>query len=197
MALIMITGGARCGKSAVAQRLAWSRLQAGSPVCVAVFGNPGAEDVEFAERIKHHRAERPAEFRTLEAFELDDWLSLVDDHELLLIDCLGTALSAMMARSSEREAVKDTIDLPGSEVTARDFQRLLDRITARPGDTIVVTNESGSGLVPEFESGRVYRDLISRSNRFIADRADISYLCVCGRLLELDMLPREAVWPED
>jgi len=197
MALVMITGGARCGKSAIAQSLAWDRYRNGSSVCVAVFGNPDSDDVEFAERIRHHRADRPSEFRTLEAFALDDWLSQVDDDELLLVDCLGTALSALMARSARRESMKDSIDSPCSDHLEADFQAICDRLASRAGDTIVVTNEAGSGLVPSFESGRIYRDMISRANRYLADHADRSYLCVCGRLVELDVLPREALWPED
>lgn len=197
MALIMITGGARCGKSAVAERLAYSRYQQGENVCVAVFGNPDGDDVEFAERIKHHREDRPKEFRTLEGFDDDNWLTQVSDDELLIVDCLGTALSALMDHVARRESMKDTIDAPDAYAAQGAFQDLLDRLVTRKGDTILVTNESGSGIVPDYESGRAYRDIISRANRFVAGKADTSYLCVCGHLLELDSLPREARWPED
>lgn len=198
MALVVITGGARSGKSQVAERLAYARYCTGKQVTVAVFGNPDGDDVEFAERIKNHRDARPAEFNTVEAFHDVNWMDKVDDDHLLVIDSLGTALSAIMATREEEGVVGDRIDLGGNAAAdARTFYELVDRIIAREGDTIVICNEAGGGLVPEWESGRRYRDMNSYGNRKLVAAADAAYLCVCGHLLDLTDLPTELSWPED
>lgn len=198
MSLIVITGGARCGKSKVAERLALACSQrTRRDVVVAVFGNPSGDDVEFAERIKHHRADRPHNFKTFEAFDIPDWLSMIDENDILLVDCLGTALSAMLARARENETSYDTIDGSGDNGIEEEFKAFIGRLIGRSGDTIIVTNEAGCGLVPEFESGRVYRDTICRANRVLVSAADAAFFCVCGRLIDLTELPQELDWLVD
>lgn len=197
MALVIITGGARCGKSAAAENLAYSRYLDGKSVTVAVFGNPEG-DVEFAERIRTRQKNRPSEFSTFEAYDKQDWLTEIDDDAVLLIDCLGTALSSIMAHTWTRHAaMSDRIDAATDIPNSEEFDALVSRIIERPGDTIVVTNEVGYGLVPEFESGRIFRDLVGYANRRLVAAADASYLCVCGRILELDLLPEAIAWPVD
>ncbi|NTU88814.1 MAG: hypothetical protein HGA54_02755 [Actinobacteria bacterium] len=197
MALIVITGGARCGKSFSAEELAKVRSSQGYSVSVAVFGNPDGDDVEFAERIRHHKETRPDEFETLEAFENEDWLSQVDDDKLLVIDCLGTALSSIIAHVGDGFSLSDSIRNPSIDPCEVKFWSMIERIVARKGDTIVVTNEVGNGLVPEFESGRVFRDLLGRGNRYLVNAADAAYFCVCGHLIALKELPTVPLWPED
>ncbi|MDO8987866.1 MAG: bifunctional adenosylcobinamide kinase/adenosylcobinamide-phosphate guanylyltransferase, partial [Coriobacteriia bacterium] len=75
MSLILITGGARCGKSAVAQRLVQECAQ---DVTVVVFGQAG-EDHEMAARIARHKADRPAGFVTVEARDSVEWTARVSD----------------------------------------------------------------------------------------------------------------------
>ncbi|MGN0034997.1 MAG: bifunctional adenosylcobinamide kinase/adenosylcobinamide-phosphate guanylyltransferase [Coriobacteriales bacterium] len=197
MALVLITGGARCGKSAVAERLAVQRQDSGCPVTVAVFGNPSGDDLEFAERIRHHRENRPTSFSTIEAFEKRDWLEEVPDDATLLVDSLGTALSAIMVHDSWQTGYKDTIDNASDGPIGRRFGELVQQLIDREGDTIIVTNEVGDAPAPGFESGRIYRSLLGKYNRVLVAAADAAYLCVCGRLVSLSDLPDTATWPED
>lgn len=197
MALVLITGGARCGKSAIAESLALARYNVGKKVSVAVFGNPSGDDVEFAERIRHHRENRPSVFNTIEAFDKRDWLDEVKDDDTLLVDCLGTALSAIMAHEEWQRSARDAIDnIPGDPI-AKHFGELVEKLVNRSGDTIIVTNEVGDGLAPGYESGRIFRDTLGRYNRIIASHADSAYLCVCGHLISLTDLPTQVMWPED
>lgn len=178
MALVVFTGGARSGKSAAAQALALRREMDGGRVVVAVFGKAMPDDLEFAERIARHRADRPASFETLEADAASEWMERVPDDCVLVIDCLGTLLGLAM----------DSI---------ADFDRAIDWILGRTGDTIVVTNEVGDGVVPAYASGRVFRDVLGRANRQLISSADAAWLCIAGRLLDLERLPQEARWPAD
>jgi len=203
MALVVFTGGARSGKSAAAQHLAERRALDGLKVVVAVFGR-GEDDSEFARRLARHRADRPASFATLEAADSLGWLAQVETDDLLVVDCMGTLLGrvleevwAKMSRTQLRDAAAEEISSDSESSVAERLNEIVEGLLARRGDTIVVTNEVGDGVVPTHASGRLFRDLLGRCNRRLVDAADAAYLVVAGRLVELDTLRRDAVWPED
>lgn len=202
MALVVITGGARSGKSGAAQRLALSRLADGQRVMVAVFGS--ASDGEMADRIARHRADRPAGLETLEATSSREWFADVPDGALLVVDCLGTCFGRALLEAWDESVtagteMTDAAQLPPGFEAATTIRTsaVVEGLLARTGDTIVVTNEVGDGLVPDYATGRLFRDELGRANRILTDRADAAYLAVAGRLLNLTELPRDAHWPHD
>lgn len=202
MALVVFTGGARSGKSAAAQRLAARRRLDGRTVVVAVFGR--ADDPEMAERIDRHRADRPEGFATVEVGDPALWLGEVPSEALLLVDCLGTLLGRCMERAWDETSADTLGDAPHDAVPDGYAERvellfdpLVDAMATRRGDTIVVTNEVGDGIVPTYASGRLFRDLLGRANRRLVTGAGAAYLCVAGRLVDLASLPHDASWPED
>jgi adenosylcobinamide kinase / adenosylcobinamide-phosphate guanylyltransferase len=206
MALVVITGGARSGKSRAAERLARRRQQAGARVVVAVFGHAaGGDDAEFAQRIARHQADRPEGFETMEPGPQDDWWSDVADDALLVVDCLGTYLGRVMedvwAQTASEEVLRDadaaTLPSGFEESCGERFAHATQGLVGRRGDTIVVTNEVGEGIVPNHASGRLFRDLLGQANRALVGKADGAYLAVAGRLLDLAELPTQAAWPED
>lgn len=206
MALAVITGGARSGKSSAAERLALSRQAHGTSVVVAVFGHSADGcDVEFAARIAKHQAHRPAGFATFEVDGSAGALDAVADGTLLVVDCLGTWLGRIMEDEWTRHSAEMAIAKADAEAlpegfeqaVAGTFDRVVDSLITRAEDTIVVTNEVGDGIVPAYATGRLFRDLLGGGNRRLIDVADAAYLAVGGRLLELTALPREARWPED
>lgn len=204
MALVVLTGGARSGKSSAAERLAASRAADGRRVTVVVFGRDDDADPEFADRIARHVADRPSAFETIEAGDSSAWRSEVDGDALLLLDCLGTLLGRVMEEQWERLESIRLLDAPADvlpagyefAVTAA-LDEVVRWLAARHGDTIVVTNEVGDGVVPAFATGRLFRDALGRANRLLIDRADAAYLAVAGRLVGLSDLPRDASWPRD
>lgn len=204
MPLVVISGGVRSGKSRAAQELALTRAREGAAVRVAVFAS--ASDREMTARIDAHRESRPPAFEVVEAagggFE---WVA--DSHAkpgVLLIDCLGTCLGQSML-SAWKETAAAGLDMSAADILPDGFETafvarvdsLVDAIASRPGDTIVVTNEVGFGVVPAFATGRIFRDELGRANRMLTDVADAAYLVVSGRLLDLTALPRAIAWPED
>jgi adenosyl cobinamide kinase/adenosyl cobinamide phosphate guanylyltransferase len=202
MALVVITGGARSGKSGAAQRLAESRSAEGQPVVVAVFASES--DAEMTDRIARHRADRAPGFSVVEATGSAGWLGGVPVGSLLLVDCLGTCLGlaleeAWAETSSADTAMSDTVELPAGCAVAFETRStaLVDALAARTDDTIIVTNEVGAGVVPAFATGRIFRDELGRANAALIAIADAAYLAVGGRLLDLAALPRDAAWPED
>lgn len=203
MALVVLTGGARGGKSRAAQRLAVSRQAEGASVVVAVFARNEFEDAEMTARIERHQADRPEGFATLEAQRSEGWLSAVPQDALLVVDCLGTllglALEEVWRQSAGEELAEAGTGLPaGLEAAYHErADAIVSELVGRIGDTIIVTNEVGMSVVPEYASARLFRDALGRANAALVHAADASYLAVAGRLLALTGLPREANWPVD
>ncbi len=191
MALVVITGGARSGKSAAAARLAERRADAGAEVVVAAFGEAGW-DAEMDERIARHRDARDARFTTLEAADPTTWTAAVPEGSLLVLDCLGSLVARLMAGCEDDPAL-DPVALEAT-LDAR-VAEVVSWLCGRAGDAIVVTNEVGSGVVPAYPSGRVFRDVLGRANAVLISIADASCLAVSGRLVDLGALPRDVPWP--
>lgn len=172
VSLTLLLGGTRSGKSSLAVR----RAQAsGRAVVFVATGEAG--DEEMAARIARHRAERPADWSTVEApVALEDALAGVDGEVCVVVDCLSLWVANLMGRGDGEEAV----------VTAA--QRAASACAARWGPTLAVSNEVGMGVVPDTPLGRDFRDLLGRVNAEWAARADEALLVVAGRTLALDAL---------
>lgn len=206
MALVLITGGARSGKSRAAEQLARSRALEGIPVTVAVFASES--DAEMTDRIALHRSHRPDGFCTLVARDSMSWLPEVSSDSLLVVDCLGTCVGRAMLEVWDECAalavdtaadMTDAAELPAGfepAFTAR-VSALVAALAARQGDTIVVTNEVGDGVVPAYATGRIFRDELGRANRTLTDFADAAYFAVAGRMIDLTASPRAIDWPTD
>ncbi len=196
MALVVLTGGARCGKSAAAERLAALREMDGASVCVAVFGRIEPSDTEFAARVAKHRASRPVGWHTIEALDATGWLAQVPGDALLLVDCVGTLLGLVMDDVYRTYAHADS-ELGYAESVREAFDPIVEAIIARTSDTIVVTNEVGDGIVPAYASGRLFRDILGNANRRLVAASDSAYLVVAGRYMALSDLPSAITWPHD
>jgi adenosyl cobinamide kinase/adenosyl cobinamide phosphate guanylyltransferase len=169
--ITLLLGGVRSGKSALAVEL--GRRHAGPVVFVATCPIVDGDD-DLAMRIERHRGTRP-EWPTVEApVELVAAVERVDDDSLLLVDCLTLWVSNLMYRGDDEPAV--------TAAGAAFAGALLDR----SGDAVVASNEVGSGVHPEGELGRRYRDLLGRVNQLVAAAADTTLLVVAGRTLRLE-----------
>jgi adenosylcobinamide kinase / adenosylcobinamide-phosphate guanylyltransferase len=195
MSLIVLTGGARSGKSSAACRLVSSRHED----VVVVVAEQEPEDAEMSRRIVRHRAERPTNYTTIEVHEGMSWTVDVPEDACLLLDCLGTLVSQMVGAAfgmrGETVAADDMVSQETETNVEQSVDALVDWLVARSADTVVVTNEVGSGIVPAYPDARLFRDVMGRANRRLTDAADTAYLAVCGRLIELTTLPRDAAWP--
>jgi adenosylcobinamide kinase/adenosylcobinamide-phosphate guanylyltransferase len=187
MSVVMITGGVRSGKSAAAERLASLR---GGRVVVAVAGWEG--DQEMRRRVEAHVRTRPTGWSILTVDADHEWVAGVASEAVLVLDCLATLIGAIV----HGEVGDAPLAPEGAEdrCEARALA-IVDAIVSRDGDTVVVSNEAGWGVVPAFASGRVFRDVLARANRALAERADGSWLAVAGRLIDLTALPVEVTWP--
>jgi adenosylcobinamide kinase/adenosylcobinamide-phosphate guanylyltransferase len=173
--LTLILGGARSGKSGLAQRLA---APAGRVTFVATAHTRNG-DPEMSARIERHRAGRPAAWRTIEEpLALADAVDRsVNQADAILIDCLTIWLSNLFFehRDGEPRKVQDAA------------RSNLQRIAAAAGrcHVILVSNELGSGTVPEAALTRGFRDTQGLLNQWAAAAADTVILTVAGLPLYL------------
>lgn len=210
--LILILGGVRSGKSALAERLARSNPPQGH----AAVGEPNtagengqgnrdavlfvataeALDDEMKRRIAAHRKSRPAHWHTLEEpIELVPALRMA----LGVQDLSGYGDDESTPATARYHSVLlDCLTLWVSNMLLRwegcaDVQDailsaakdLLDLCDELDTTWIMVSNEVGMGLVPSSALGRAYRDALGAVNRLVALRADRVYLMSAGLALEL------------
>jgi adenosylcobinamide kinase/adenosylcobinamide-phosphate guanylyltransferase len=161
MAIILITGGARSGKSVRAE--ARAKSFAGKPVYIATAE---ALDTEMRERIARHRARRGSEWIEHETpLDLVPALKATDGGGARLIDCLTLWLSNLM--HAERDWSKETTEL--AEV-----------LQAQKSPVVLVSNEVGLGIVPDNALARRFRDVAGLMNQMIAQAADEVEFIVAG-----------------
>ena len=163
----LILGGARSGKSALAERLA-----AESGLAVAYIATATAGDAEMAERIAHHRARRPAAWAVVEkSVQLAAALQeAAAPGRCLLVDCLTLWLNNVIADEDRFRQERDA---------------LLEVLPGLPGRIILVSNEVGMGIVPLGELTRRYCDEAGRLHQDLARLCDRVTLVAAGLPLVL------------
>jgi adenosyl cobinamide kinase/adenosyl cobinamide phosphate guanylyltransferase len=167
--LTFVLGGARSGKSRYAESLV-----AALPAPWIYVATAEAGDDEMRARIAAHRARRGADWRTIEApRDLRGALAACGNAPALL-DCLTLWLSNLMLAEADIEA---------------EIKGLVAALAAAAAPVVVVANEVGSGIVPEFPLGRKFRDLQGTLNQRIAARADRVVLMVAGLPLLIKASP--------
>lgn len=169
MAVVLLLGGVRSGKSRLA-----SELAARGPARVNVIATAEARDEEMTERIMRHRAERPADWTTVEApAHLFEALAAIPEEETVVVDCLTLWVSNLIERAHDDD-----------EIVAQ-ARAAAGRAATREGLVVVVSNEVGSGLIAPTELGRRYVDLLGRVNAVWAQIAQRAALVVAGKVLVL------------
>jgi adenosylcobinamide kinase/adenosylcobinamide-phosphate guanylyltransferase len=152
----LILGGARSGKSALAERLAGDSGRE-----VIYVATAQAHDDEMQDRIAHHRGRRPAHWRSIEEpLALAETLRLhAGEHRCLLVDCLTLWLSNLL------------ID-PEPARFERERDALLDLLPSLPGQLLLVSNEVGLGIVPMGALSRRFVDEAGRLHQALATHCE-------------------------
>lgn len=162
---MLVLGGARSGKSALAEAMA-EDLAAGAEVTYLATGwVPDGSDPAWAARVAAHRLRRPTGWTTVEVAD-DLPGALRAAHGVALVDSLGTWVS-------------------GAARFAVDASDLVDALHGRDGGTVLVSDEVGLGVHPETAVGVAFRDALGDLNRTVAGAADEVVLVVAGRTMRL------------
>ena len=176
--IILVTGGARSGKSSYAEQLA-----ANLGENIAYIATAKALDAEMEDRIAQHRRQRPAAWCTFEAPVSPSAIIAIEGGQVegLLLDCLTVMITnRMLAHSLDWE--KPTIaQLHAVEADVMDEIEAIIAAAAESGATLVaVTNEVGYGIVPMAPLARFFRDCAGRVNQRMAAAASEVFLVVSG-----------------
>jgi len=166
--LYLVLGGARSGKTAVAERLA---EDTGRQIVFIATAQP--RDQEFEARVAAHRGRRNAAWSTVEEpLQVPEVIRAHPD-ETLIVDCLGMFVTNLLLLPSD---VKDVL---------LRVEELARAARGHPGLVIVVSNEVGQGVVPAFPLGRTFRDALGTANQIVACNASRVLYTVAGIALDL------------
>jgi adenosylcobinamide kinase/adenosylcobinamide-phosphate guanylyltransferase len=170
--IILITGAARSGKSEWAETLA---LERGNPIIYVATSQVNSSDPEWEARIRQHRLRRSPDWQTLEVpVNLAETINTTLPPYCLLIDSLGTWVANLLTQDELTwEQTRDT------------FLKSLQQATI---DVILVAEETGWGVVPDYPSGRLFRDRLGSLTRHLGALASPVYLVTGGHVLDLSLL---------
>jgi adenosylcobinamide kinase/adenosylcobinamide-phosphate guanylyltransferase len=202
--LTLILGGARSGKSSYAEKRA-KELGGDSVLYVATSET---KDEEMVERVEKHRSERPSAWGALEAprnvaqalrhrscrehagarRQAQDTALRQERNEasVILLDCMTFLVANYLMEAAGPE--DDPFDDPSSDPfdaqieadVVADVEDLIAFVKETDVEMLVVSNEVGLGVVPPYELGRAYRDILGRANQILARHADEVLLFVAG-----------------
>lgn len=176
---ILLTGGARSGKSHAAEAM----LRELATTYVAT-GPDDSADPEWQERIARHRARRPRHWTTVTSTDIAPLIRAAAPGRPVLVDCLTLWLTARLDAHRAWDAPQ-----AAEERLLAEIETLAETVAACPGGLVLVTNEVGSGVVPNGAGTRLFRDLLGRCNALVAAQCDEVYLVVAGHGVPLQRFP--------
>lgn len=186
--LALVLGGARSGKSRFAQSLCEA-----APGPVGYVATARVDDDEMAARVEAHRRSRPSEWQTFECdTDLAACIRQASDCPTLLIDCVTIHVARLLEPFFEAGAGEDEAWPPVSDA----LDAAIEALRSQRMNAVLVSNDVGSGVVPAYPSGRLFRDVTGRANRLLAARCNRAYYVVAGVPLDLHaLMARELPWP--
>jgi len=140
-----------------------------------------AGDEEMRQRIEQHKRARSADWRTLEVTTgVGSWIrEKIGTAQVVIVDCITLLVNNIFGRYSEQNDEELDASLIEQGVMA-EIDGLIECIDRVDASFIIVSNEVGLGVVPANRMGRLYRDLLAKANRMLAQAADEVYLMVAG-----------------
>jgi adenosylcobinamide kinase/adenosylcobinamide-phosphate guanylyltransferase len=163
--IIFVLGGVRSGKSRFAVSIAGKTGKK-----IAFVATAEALDEEMKNRIHLHRKNRPKSWKTFEEFEKLSRVSktVPAAFKTILIDCLTVLISNLILKDVKERDIES------------DIRKAIVLLKKRGGTVIIVSNEVGMGVVPEYELGRCFRDIQGKINQIVAASADEVFFVAAG-----------------
>ncbi|RKD22498.1 adenosylcobinamide kinase /adenosylcobinamide-phosphate guanylyltransferase [Caminicella sporogenes DSM 14501] len=177
--IILITGGARSGKSSFAEKYVSEIGKKIAYIATAIPFDDGMKN-----RIKRHRESRPSEWTTFEMYRdiYKHIQKIAKKHDTVLLDCMTIMITNLMFDNSNIDW--DKVDWEEVDDIENDIKEqivlLIDEVKKAEINMVIVTNELGMGIVPESRLSRIFRDIAGRMNQLIAGKADEVYFIVSG-----------------
>ena len=176
--IILVTGGARSGKSSFAESLCKNQNNR-----IAYIATSIAFDDEMKNRVKKHQESRPKEWKTYEIYK--DIYSIIDEigekHDTVIMDCVTLMVNNLMFTYGIDVDKATSKELDELENYIRDqIEKLLDAVKKTNLYFVIVSNEIGMGIVPANKLSRIYSDFVGRANQLIGTYSDEVYFVVSG-----------------
>lgn len=180
--IVLVTGGARSGKSEFAEKYV---LHYGAKC--AYIATAEILDEEMAERVRLHKARRPqTRWINFEApYNAHEVLcEAAQETDTVLFDCLTLYMSNLLYGKNAPQGTTEE----KAQVVKAEIAKLIEAAEAGGKITVFVTNEVGAGIVPENAMAREYRDIAGWVNQQVADAADSVFYCVAGQAVDMKKL---------
>lgn len=181
--MILITGGARSGKSFFGESLLVSQKN------VLYIATAIAFDNEMKERVKKHRKRRNKDWETLEAFRAvgDKVLSLNKNYDGIILDCITVMITNLLMQDTPNFTEQEYNRLDYRVEETKILYEIKNLVAALKEmeikyntKVILITNEIGCGVVPEKKLSREFRDIAGRINQYLASESNEVFLVVSG-----------------
>ncbi len=196
MSITFVIGGARSGKSTFAEKKVKEYSDKVLYLATSVI-----TDQAMADRVKKHQEQRPKVWHTLEMYSNFMDLPRHDEFnncEAIILDCITTLIGNYMFDS------KIDFDSCNVEVVnqlerkiTEEILSLLNVCNQHDKKLVIVSNETGLGVVPPYYMGNYFRDISGRINREISERADFMYFIFSGIPIKLKHRGEMTKWPMD
>lgn len=196
MSVTFVIGGARSGKSTFAEEKA---KEYGSKVLY--LATAVITDQAMADRVNKHREQRPKSWETLEMYsgfeKLNNHIEFKES-EVILIDCITTLIGNFMfdSKIDFDNCNAEEINILEIRIT-KEVKSLIDICNQNNKKLIIVSNETGMGVVPSYYMGNYFRDMSGRINREISERTDFMYFIFSGIPIKLKSRGEVVKWPMD
>lgn len=196
MSVTFIIGGARSGKSTYAEQKAKEYSNKVLYLATAVV-----TDQAMADRVKKHQEQRPSTWSTIEIYsdfqELSNYKEFMEC-EAVIIDCITTLIGNFMFDSKiDFDSCKpEEVNELEKKITL-EVLSLIEVCNKNNKKLVIVSNETGMGVVPSYYMGNYFRDMSGRINREIAGKADFMYFVFSGIPIKLKHRGEMVQWPMD
>lgn len=176
--IILVTGGARSGKSNFAEKLCIDQNNSTAYIATSI-----PFDDEMKDRVKKHKESRPQNWNTYEIYK--DIYSIIKEisnkHETVILDCVTLLVNNLMFTYDMDIDKANQEEINELEKYIKDqVKKLIEEIKKTNLYFVVVTNELGMAVVPANKLSRVYTDIVGRINQQIASQSDEVYFVVSG-----------------
>ncbi len=199
--LILVTGGARSGKSSYAERLA-AQLAEPHGGTVTYLATSETHDEEMEQRVAAHQAARPLSWTTVEAPLEVPAAVRASGAPVLLLDCITLWVTNLLFAGGafggsappdhgynyDKDLLPPAEERAAAERVTAAVEDLLAAVTGSAATLVAVTNEVGLGVVPEYPLARLYRDQLGWANQRLARAAERVYFLVSGYPLDVKAL---------
>ncbi len=164
--IVFVIGGCRSGKSSYALQTA-EQMPGDRKTYIATCV---PQDEEMAKRVAKHQKERSRKWTTVEEpLHLPETIEAISPQaDVLLVDCLTLWMSNLLLKTGDEEQIEESMS------------RFIDALEKAPNPIVLVSNEVGTGIVPENKLARHYRDLIGTLNQTVAQSASQVVWMVAG-----------------